>query len=207
MCAKKSITQKVSSDHSPFIEGGRDMRHDWEKGPDEFEEEFVEKPGGPDTVVDFVKDIPDMILEAGKEMIGWDESPEEERDMTELTADERLAKYEDLYEKGMMSQPDWEDKFHRYVSEKGHEQFAEDLESVGLSMDHLIDLSEDYQILKRRDLKAMEMKDELRDRLESGRLEAGPAQDLADAMLDEGEISKDTHSTISRTIEVSKKNS
>ena len=181
------------------------MRNDWGKGPDDLKEEFIEEPGGSDTVIDFVKDIPDMLLEAGKEMIGWDDNPEEVRDITELSADERLAKYEDLYEKGLMSQPEWEDKFHRYVSEKGHEQFAEDLESVGLSMDHLIDLSEDYQILKRRDLKAMEMKDELRDRLESGQLEADPAKDLADAMLDEEEISKDTHSTISRTIELSKK--
>ena len=183
------------------------MRNDWEKGPDDFEEEFIEKPEGSDTVIEFFKEMPDMLLEAGKEMIGWDDNPEEVGDVTELTADERLAKYEELYEKGLISHPEWEDKFHRYVSEKGHEQFAEDLESVGLSMDDLIDLSEDYQILKRRDLKAMEMKDELRDRLESGQLEAGPAQDLADAMLDGEEISKDTHSTISRTIELSKKNS
>ena len=181
------------------------MRNDWEKGPDDFEEEFIEKPEGSDTVIEFFKEMPDMLLEAGKEMIGWDDNPEEVGDVTELTADERLAKYEDLYENGLISQPEWEDKFHRYISEKGHEQFTEDLESVGLSMDDLIDLSEDYQILKRRDLKAMEMKDELRARLESAQLEAAPAQDLADAMLDDGEISKDTHSTISRTIELSKK--
>ena len=181
------------------------MGNGWGKKHDEFEEEFIEKPEGSDTVIEIFKDIPDMLLEAGKEMIGWGESPEELTDMTQLTADERLAKYEDLYENGLISQPEWEDKFHRYISEKGREQFTEDLESVGLSMDDLIDLSEDYQILKRRDLKAMEMKDELRDRLESGQLETSPAQDLADEMLDDREISEDTHSTISRTIELSKK--
>ena len=181
------------------------MRNDWEKGPDEFEEEFVEEPGESNWVIDFIKEVPDSVVEAGKDLLSLEDEPDKPLDINELTADERLAKYDDLYEQGLISQPEWEDKFHRYISEKGREQFTEDLESVGLSMDDLIDLSEDFQILERHDIETMDKKDELRTRLATGELESGPAQDLADEMLEDGEISKDTHSTISRTIELSKK--
>ncbi len=174
------------------------MRKDWERGEEEFDCDSVEEDPKSEGLMDW-------FMEAGKELLSFETDPEEPVDAEELTADRKFEVYDDLYDKGFISQPEWEDKFHRYLSEKGREQFEEDLDSVGLSMDQLIDLSEDHQILKRRDGKAMEMKDELRDRLEDGRLDLASAQDLADEMLADGRISHDTHETVTRTIRLSQK--
>jgi len=182
------------------------VRNSWEIiRPDKLEEEHVGESGDTDGVIDFIKDIPDMLLEAGKEMLSRDDNPEDIRDISELSADERFAIFDEQYEKGIIDHPEWEDKFWRHIHEAAEEQFKSDLESAGLPMEALADLSEDFQILERHDIETMDKKDELRTRLETGELETTPAQELVDEMLEDERISEDAHRTISRTIELSKK--
>jgi len=73
-----------------------------------------------------------------------------------------------------------------------------DLESVDLTYDHLGDLSEDWDILNSGDLELAEKKDSLKKMIELRGPEA--SQELADDMLAEGKISKDTHDSILRQV-------
>ena len=77
------------------------------------------------------------------------------------------------------------------------------LESVGLSYDHLGDISEDWEMLAGGDLELMEQKEQLKKSIDS----MGPdvSKELADRMLEEGKISKDTHSMISRQVRLNRK--
>ena len=182
------------------------MRNEWEIiRPEDPEEEYIEIADIAKNVLEFVKDIPDKLLDAGNEIVDWFDHAEEIKDIKELSADERFAVYDELYEKGAISHPEWEDKYWRHIHEAAEEGFEADLESVGLSKAALADLSEDFQILQLHDIETMDKKDELRSKLASGELEPGPAQELADEMLEDGRISKDAHGTISRTIELSTK--
>jgi hypothetical protein len=77
------------------------------------------------------------------------------------------------------------------------------LESVGMAYDDLGDLSEDWELLTSGDLDRIEQKE----RLQKSVNLMGPdaSQELADTMLEEGKISKDTHNMISRQVRLSRK--
>lgn len=72
------------------------------------------------------------------------------------------------------------------------------LESVGITYDDFGDLSEDRDILAKGDAGLFDVKDRLKETIR----ELGPdaAQELADQMLEDGEISEDTHESISRQV-------
>ncbi|MGV8081007.1 MAG: hypothetical protein AB2L22_13235 [Syntrophales bacterium] len=77
------------------------------------------------------------------------------------------------------------------------------LESVGMTFDDLGDLAEDMEFLLPTENKMSEMKDRLKTKIET----VGPvaAQEHADRLFDEEELSKDAHDRISRQVRISKR--
>ena len=76
------------------------------------------------------------------------------------------------------------------------------LESVGITYDHLSDISEDQDILATGDPKLFDLKDQVKEKI----TELGPeaAQELADRMLEEEKISEESHESISRQVRLQK---
>jgi hypothetical protein len=74
------------------------------------------------------------------------------------------------------------------------------LESVGLTWDHLGDVSQDMGLLAARDLNALDQKDRVRNFIR----DAGPetAQELADRMHEEGRLGEEAYETISRLVRI-----
>ena len=74
------------------------------------------------------------------------------------------------------------------------------LASEGITGDHLGGLSEDQGLLVAGDTKALDSKDKVEKIIREIGTDA--AQDLADRMLEEGKISKETHESISRMVRI-----
>lgn len=75
--------------------------------------------------------------------------------------------------------------------------------SVGLTYDDFGDVSEDYDLLTTGSLVLTKLKDQIKETIE----DLGPdaAKDLADQMLAEERLEKDTHDLISRQIRINKR--
>lgn len=117
-------------------------------------------------------------------------------------AQELLEREKELLEKvesGEIDQPTFE---YEYFLKLGRERVKaatrSALESVGITSDHLGDIAEDNRLLAKGDTELLDQKDRLKETIR----ELGPedAQDLADEMLEDERISKDTHETISRQV-------
>jgi hypothetical protein len=93
--------------------------------------------------------------------------------------------------------------FVRLGREKAKLSTRCDLESEGLTYDHMGDISEDWEIMTAGDLELAEKKESLKKMIELRGPEA--SQELADEMLAEGKISKNTHDTISRQVRLNGK--
>ena len=72
------------------------------------------------------------------------------------------------------------------------------LESVGLTYDHLGDLSEDYDILISGNPEIAEIKERVKKTIDV--LGENDAQELADQMLEEGKLSEKGHESITRQV-------
>ena len=69
---------------------------------------------------------------------------------------------------------------------------------MGVTYDDLGDLSEDLSLFSTGKIELIELKDRVKDEIRSLGPEA--AQELADRMFDEGEISEEAHESISRQV-------
>jgi hypothetical protein len=178
-------------------------------------EEFGEFDERPD---EYPEEIPDECLkEHDPELIDF-----KEIDITDVWWTESIKKIEnpqirqkeiEAAEKILEKQKTLDDKLESGEISKsryGHENLVVlgrekakfstrcDLESVDLTYDHLGDLSEDWGILTSGNLELAEKKESLKKMIELRGPEA--SQELADDMLAEGKISKDTHVSISRYV-------
>ena len=89
----------------------------------------------------------------------------------------------------------------RISARAGGAEFIEDLESVGLSFDHIEDLVEDTQFLTSDEgLEILDLKDMVRGMI----IGRGPehAQGVADRMHDEGRLSDDAYEILSRQVRI-----
>ena len=183
------------------------MTH-WHEGFDEFDEmpdEYPEeirdeylKEHDPEIIDLKEMDIPDVWWAESIKDIENPQIRHKEIEAAEKIFEEQKALDEKL-ESGEISKSRYD---HENLVILGRERakFSTrcDLESVGLTYDHLGDLSEDWEILTSRDLELAEKKESLKKMIELRGLEA--SQELADDILAEGKISKDTHDSISRQV-------
>ncbi len=121
---------------------------------------------------------------------------------------ERKQKLEDDYEsKGKDFRAFWAE--NPDLSTKARKaSTSASLESVGLTWDHLGDLSQDMALLAAeaaRDKNALDRKDQVREFIR----DAGPetAQELADRMHEEGRLREEAYETISRLVRIHKSES
>jgi hypothetical protein len=171
------------------------MENDYDDYFEEPEEALLEEP---EEMLEESPDIPDV---SWKEDIQGIENPILREKEIE-TAKELLEKEKELLEKvesGEIDQATFEHEyFHKLVPEKSKAATRSALESVGITWDHLGDLSEDWDILVSGDTRVLDLKDQVKEKIR----EMGPdaAQELADRMLEEEKISEKTHETISRQV-------
>jgi len=116
-----------------------------------------------------------------------------------LEKDQQIS---DEYDAGEISDTEWEIRQYEIQKESAKAATRAGLASVGLTPDHLADISEDNDLLQAGNIDAIELKDRLRERID----EIGPeeAQMLADEMLEDGRIGKDAHDAISRQVRIKK---
>ena len=138
-----------------------------------------------------INEIEDPFLRA-KEIMEAEKIDQQERDLEaqleagEITKDQFDAKYQ-----------------YGIRKQKSKLATRTALESVGMTYDDLGDLSEDWELLTAGDLDRIEQKERLQKSINHMGPEA--SQELADAMLKEGKISKDTHNMISRQVRLNRK--
>jgi hypothetical protein len=167
---------------------------------------------GPEDPLDFKEDLVDLereenVVEDNIPDVWWaDDIRSIENPVVreqEIEAAEKLLEEETellrKYEEGQIDEPTFDHKYQHELRPKMRRAATKScLESVGLGWDHLGDISEDYDFLTTGDTKMLDLKDRLKERIR----ELGPeeAQELADKMLEEGEIGKEAHETISRQV-------
>lgn len=162
---------------------------------DENEEAWLEEP---EARLEADPDIPDVWW---KEDIQGIENPilrEKEIEAAEALLGEKkelLKKYED----GEIDEATLQGKMLVELDPKEIRAATRcGLESVDLTWDHLGDIAEDNRFLATGDTKLLDLKDRVKEKI--GEMGPDASQELADRMLEEGEISKDTHETISRQV-------
>lgn len=120
---------------------------------------------------------------------------------------EKQKNLDDKLESGEISQSRYDhENLVKLGREKARFSTRCDLESVDLTWDHLGDLAEDYDLLLAEvggEPKPAKMKEQLKESIDR----KGPeeSKELADQMLEEGKISKNTHNTIMRQVRLYKK--
>ena len=127
----------------------------------------------------------------------------------EIEAAEKLLKEEKELlkrsEAGELDGPTFDDKYQELTKKESSAATRSGLESAGLSWDHLGDVAEDNRLLAKGNTELLDLKDRLEEKIR----EMGPdaSQELADEMLEEGRVSKDTHETISRQVRLHRRSS
>lgn len=140
-------------------------------------------------------DIPDVHWKKDIEEIDDDYL----RDMHIETAQQIFDKEKDIndqYERGKIDDFEWEIQQAELIKESAQASTRAGLASVGLTPDHLGDISEDNDFVQTGNLDMIEKKERLQETID--RIGPDAAQDLADRMLDEEKIGKDAHDMISR---------
>jgi len=102
----------------------------------------------------------------------------------------------DQYERGEIDDFEWEIQQAELIKESAQASTRAGLASVGITPDHLGDISEDNDFVQTGNVEMIEKKERLQETIDK----IGPdaAQDLADRMLDEEKIGKEAHDMISR---------
>jgi hypothetical protein len=165
---------------------------EFEDYPDEIVEEIDENMNESDF------EIPDVWWREHIEKIEDPEMRENEIEAAERLIEKKIDLIERL-ESGEITQDRYDDEYLlRLRSEERKAATRCGLASEGLTYDDLGDISEDNSFISKGDPKLMDIKDEIKEVIGSMGPEA--AQELADRKLEEGEISKEAHETISRQV-------
>jgi hypothetical protein len=181
----------------------------WNEGFEEFDERPDEYPNEQDPeLIEFKEmEIPDVSWAKEIEKI---EDPKLREKEIEIAEDikQREKVLDDKLEAGEITKYEhWADYAFGIRKEKNKASTRCSLESVGLTHDHLGDLSEDFDLFLAEaagDPKPAQMKDQLSKTVKYQGPEA--SQQLADDMLEEGKLTPELgHKTISRTVRLNKK--
>jgi hypothetical protein len=179
-----------------------DEFEEFDEQPEEIPDEFV-KEKDPESIDLIEMNTPDLWW---AEPIKGIENPEIKQKENEA-AKKIIEKQDTLNEKldsGEISKSEFD---HEHLVKLGREKAKlstrSDLESVGLSYDHLADISEDMSFIFAGEVDLIEKTGRIEKMIELQGPEA--SQELADEMLADGRISKNAHDLISRKVRLSEK--
>lgn len=174
---------------------------EFDEMPDEYLEEEAQKSAEAKSM-----EVPDV---AWKEDIDKIENPDIKKKEIETAEkfDKKWKAVEEKVDSGKMSEVDYFGELicKRWPEERKHTTRC-GLESIDLTYDDLGDLAEDQDFLiadAGGNPKPAQMKNELKQMI--GRRGPQASQQLADDMLEDGKITKETHDTISRQVRLYEK--